>query len=92
MKTLGFSPMLIMFLVLIESIFYALCGGLVGLVLVKLFTLTGGPAGAMLPVFYFGFDRLTLGIAASVLTGILAGILPACGAMRLNIVDALRRV
>lgn len=92
MKTLGFSPMLIMFLVLIESIFYALCGGLVGLGLVKLFTLTGGPAGAMLPVFYFGFDRMTLGIAASVLTGIFAGIVPAYGAMRLNIVDALRRV
>jgi putative ABC transport system permease protein len=68
----------------------ALAGG--GLGLAKLFTLSGDPTGGMLPVFYLGGQRIALGLVIAMSVGLLAGAIPALGAMRLRIVDAMRRV
>jgi putative ABC transport system permease protein len=70
----------------------ALVGGGLGLGLAKLFTLRGDPTGGMLPVFFLGGQRIALGLALAVAVGLLAGAFPALGAMRLRIVDAMRRV
>jgi ABC-type antimicrobial peptide transport system permease subunit len=60
--------------------------------LVKLFTMRGDPTGGMLPVFYLSWTRLGLGLVLALGVGVAAGIIPALLAMRLKIVDALRRV
>ena len=92
LKTVGFTDAAVLALVLAESMLLALVGGGLGLGLAKLFTLGGDPTGGMLPVFYLGGQRIALGLALAVTVGLLAGAAPAVGAMRLRIVDALRRV
>ena len=52
----------------------------------------GDPTGGFLPIFYFPTSDRRLGRrSSSSLLGLVAGILPAVQAMRLRIVDALRR-
>ena len=92
MKTVGFTDLSILFLVMAESLILAVVGGGLGLVLAKLYTMTGDPTGGMLPLFYLRSDLLGLGFVLAVAAGAAAGIIPAVGAMRLKIVDALRRV
>ena len=70
----------------------AIIGGGLGLVLVKLLTLRGDPTGGMLANFYLTNEAAIVGLALALTVGLLAGITPAVGAMRLKVVDALRRV
>jgi putative ABC transport system permease protein len=92
LKTIGMTDQTVLFLVMAESIVIAAIGGGAGLALAKLFTLRGDPTGGMLPNFYLASRSLALGVVLSLAAGAAAGILPAMGAMRLKIVDALRRV
>jgi len=92
LKTLGFGDGIVLGMVLTESILIALVGGIFGIGLAKLFTMGGDPTGGMLPIFYLGFDEMALGLALALLVGVVAGAIPAITAMRLKIVDALRRV
>jgi len=92
LKTIGMNDPTVLFLVMAESIVVAAVGGGAGLVLAKLFTLRGDPTGGMLPNFYLSSRSLATGFALALAAGAGAGILPAMGAMRLRIVDALRRV
>jgi putative ABC transport system permease protein len=91
LKTLGFSNALILTLVLAESMFVAVLGGGIGLALAWLFVQGGDPTGGMLPAFVLPGRDLVTGVALMLLVGFMAGILPATNAMRLRIVDALRR-
>ncbi len=91
LKTLGFSDGLVLVLVLAESCAIALLGGAVGLGLAWLLTKAGDPTGGLFPAFFLpGADLVRGGLFALGL-GIVAGIMPAFQAMRLRIVDALRR-
>jgi putative ABC transport system permease protein len=92
MKAVGFSDRFVLFIVLAESVFVAVVGGAIGLALAKLFTLSGDPTGGVLQTFLLPTSAMLLGIVAAIGIGILAGILPAAAAMRLRVVDALRRV
>ncbi|MEJ2190163.1 MAG: FtsX-like permease family protein [Acidobacteriota bacterium] len=92
LKTLGFSDATVLFLVLTESLIIAAIGGVLGVGLVKLFTLGGDPTGGMLPMFYFSPGEMAVGIGIAVAVGLAAGSIPAVTAMHLRIVDALRRV
>ena len=67
-------------------------GGVLGLCLAKFFTLGGDPTGGFLGTFYLPWPSLGLGLLLALAVGIAAGILPAVAAMRLRVVDALRRV
>jgi putative ABC transport system permease protein len=91
LKTLGFGNGLILSLVLIESFAIALVGGGVGLGLAWLFTLGGDPTGGLFPEFYIPGSSLSLGIVFALGLGFVAGVMPAVQAVRLQIVDALRR-
>jgi putative ABC transport system permease protein len=92
LKTLGFSGTAILSLVLVESLFIAFTGGLLGLGLAWLFvTMTGDPTNGMLPIFVLPPRDLVIGVGLMVLMGVLAGLMPAVAAMRLKITDALRR-
>lgn len=92
LKTLGFSDGAVLAMVLGESLTLAALGGAIGLSLAKLMTLGGDPTGGMLPLFYFAPDKMVIGAALALFVGLAAGAIPALGAMRLRIVDALRRV
>lgn len=92
LKTLGFSDRAVMGLVLAESLLYALAGGLIGIVLAKLYTLGGDPTGGFLPSFYLSPVKMLYGMAFALVAGLAAGWIPAMLAMRLRIVEALRRI
>ena len=92
LKTLGFSGQSILTLVLLESLFLTFTGGLVGLGLAWLFA--GGLGEAIkdyFPVFKLGTGTFIVGIALMLVFGLITGLWPALTAMRLKIVDALRR-
>ncbi len=91
LKTLGFSGPSILGLVLTESLFIALTGGLLGLGLAWLFVQGGDPTRGMLPIFVLPARDIAIGVGLMVLMGLLAGVMPAVAAMRLKITDALRR-
>ena len=91
LKTLGFSGGLIMVLVLAESLFIAIAGGGLGLLLAWMFVQGGDPTGGMLPIFVLPNRDIVLGVGLMVLMGLLAGAMPAIAAMNLRITDALRR-
>ena len=92
MKTVGFSDVSILALVVAESLVVAATGGAVGLALAKLFTLGGDPTRGMLPYFFMTNRTIVTGFCLALVFGAAAGMIPAIGAMRLKIVDALRRV
>jgi putative ABC transport system permease protein len=91
LKAMGFTNELVLALVLVESCLIAVVGGLAGLGAAWLMTSRGSPVPAMLPVFYLPPRYVAVGVALVVALGVVAGILPALQAMRLQIAMALRR-
>jgi putative ABC transport system permease protein len=92
LKTVGFSDAGVLGLVIAESVLIAGQGGLLGLVLAK-FTIPGiARAVPMIGPLYVAPLSLLLGFLLALGVGAAAGILPAVSAMRLRVVDALRRV
>ena len=93
LKTLGFSGESILGLVLLESLFLTFTGGLVGLGLAWFFAKGLGAAiKDYFPVFQIGTNTFLVGAALMLVFGVLTGLWPALTAMRLKIVDALRRI
>lgn len=92
LKTVGFTDLGVLGLVMAETLLIAGQGGVLGLLLAKFFTLGGDPTGGFLGNFYLGWGSLGLGLALAIAVGVVAGTLPAMSAMRLRVVDALRRV
>jgi len=91
LKTLGFSDGLVLALVLAESCTIAGVGGLLGLGLATVLV-PGIPTGSFLQALYVPKASFVAGLALVVGLGVVSGIFPALRAMRLRIVDALRRV
>ena len=92
LKTVGFGDGTVLGLVLAESLPIVGAGGVIGLLLAKAFTVFGNPMPGLLPVFFLSNARLLAGLGLTLLVGVAAGIIPGVLAMRLRIVDALRRV
>ncbi len=91
LKTLGYRNGTVLALVLAESGLYALVGGGLGLGLGALAIAAGDPTGGFLPVFYLPGRDAVMGALLVVAMGLSTGLLPSLRAMRLEIVDALRR-
>jgi putative ABC transport system permease protein len=92
LKTLGFSGGRILRMVLGESILLALLGGLPGLGIA--FLLISSMRESLMnfvPTLSLAPDVAAAAVGLMVLLGILTGLVPALGAMRLNIVTALGR-
>ena len=92
LKAVGYSDHFVLLLVMAETMIIAAVGGGIGLGLAKLFTLRGDPTGGLLPFFYLPPEAILVGSALALAVGLLAGILPALSAMRLRVVEAMRRV
>jgi putative ABC transport system permease protein len=90
LKAVGYSDGFVLGLVLAESALIAGAGGVVGLWLSHVVVsrdITGGVIELYLPD-----TALVGGVVVAFGAGVLAGLLPALSAMRLSVVDALRRV
>jgi putative ABC transport system permease protein len=93
LKAIGFSDRSVLFFVLAEALTIALVGGLFGLGLAMLAVPALGAAlNGLLPTLVLSPQILSLGLAAALLVGIISGLLPGIGAMRMRVVNALRRV
>ena len=93
LKAIGVSDRSILFLVLAESVMIAFVGGLLGLLLawaaipVVSVAMTG-----LLPPLLLSKAMLSLGLVFAVFVGVASGLIPGVGAMRMRVVNALRRV
>jgi putative ABC transport system permease protein len=85
-KSLGAKNYFILFQFLFEAIFLSLIGGLAGLFLVYLLTLA--PFGSLQVIL--SVKNIVLGLTVSSLIGVIAGIVPAALAARLDPVTAIR--
>ncbi len=92
-KAIGFSNRAVLFFVLAESLLIALLGGLLGLLLAVLaMPVIANALNGMLPQLVLAPSVFGLGFAIALAVGLASGLLPGLGAMRLQIVNALRRV
>jgi putative ABC transport system permease protein len=92
-KAIGFSDRRVLFFVLAESLVIALFGGLLGLVLaIVAVPVLGKAMNGLLPSLVLAPQVLVYGLLLAILVGFASGFLPGLGAMRLRIVNALRRV
>jgi len=92
LKAIGFSDVFVLATVLSESLLIAMVGAILGLGLAKFLSLGGDVTGGFLPLFYLPGAAVVLGIFLAIAVGIVAGLPPGMNAMRLKVVDALRRV
>jgi putative ABC transport system permease protein len=93
LKAIGYSDRAVLFFVLTESLVIALFGGLLGLLLAVAFTPVLATAlASMLPNLVLPASVLGLGLVVALVVGVIAGLLPGIGAMRMRVVNALRRV
>ena len=92
LKTLGFGSQKILALVLLESMSLTLVGGFVGLGLAWVSTIIlGGMIKDYFPTFSLREATFVMGVGLMLAFGLITGLWPALTAMRLKIVDALRR-
>ena len=92
MKTIGFTDASVLSMVLAESVLLLMLGGVLGLGLASLLVpVISAGSGGMLNLPTVGANSWVLGVGLMALFGVMVGVVPAMSAMRLNIVDALRR-
>jgi putative ABC transport system permease protein len=93
LKAIGFSDFSILVLVLAEALLIALFGGVLGLGVAMLAVpVLGNALNGLLPELVLSPAILSVGLATALLIGAAGGILPGVGAMRMRVVNALRRV
>jgi putative ABC transport system permease protein len=93
LKAIGFTNGQVLLLVMAESCLLACLGGALGLGLTCLIVPAVGKGLAnFLPMFFFPTRDLLLGAGLCLALGLVTGIFPAVGAMRLRVADALRRM
>jgi putative ABC transport system permease protein len=93
LKAIGFSDRSVLVFVLGESLAISLIGGLVGLFLAVLAVPVLSKAlSGMLPRLFLSSTLLAFGLGTALTVGIVSGALPGIAAMRMRVVNALRRV
>ena len=92
LKTLGFTDVTVMLLVLAEAFLLVGLAGLLGLGLAVASTpAVGKLVENFLPIFYVPAGALLVGVVLALVLGLASGGIPAFLALRLSIVDALGR-
>lgn len=88
-KAMGAKKRFILFQFLFEAVILAVIGGFVGLLLVWVGTLIGSSMADDFE-FVLSFKNILLGFSVSTVIGLIAGILPASSAAKLDPVEAIR--
>jgi putative ABC transport system permease protein len=92
-KAIGYSDRKILFFVLAESLAIAIIGGALGLLAaVALVPALSKALTGLLPAIVLLPRTLILGLILALIVGLASGLFPGLGAMRLRVVNALRRV
>ena len=92
LKTLGFRSARIFRMVLAESLFLSLLGGMLGIALAAFaITVMGSALEGVVPDLALGPAIMAQALGIMLALGLVTGLLPALGEMRLNIVTALGR-
>ena len=93
LKAIGYSDRFVLWLVLAEGVAIAMFGGVLGLLMAAgiMPGLSRALAGLLPPLILLKRDT-AIGLMLALGAGVLSTILPATSAMRLRVVDALRRV
>lgn len=93
LKAIGYGDRSILFFVLAESIAISVFGGLLGLGLALVAVPALGKAlNGLLPSLVLSTTILIGGIGIALLVGVISGLLPGIGAMRMRVITALRRI
>ena len=93
LKAIGFTDRAVLFFVLSEALVIAIFGGIIGLALALVaIPALGAALNGLLPPLVLSATVMLLGIGFALVVGAAAGLLPGIGAMRMRVVDALRRV
>ncbi len=93
LKAIGFGDGTVTALIFGESLVIALIGGLLGVaVTLPLAAWFGSVMGSLFPVFNVSQQTILMQIAACLLVGLLAALLPAWRATHVRIVDGLRAI
>ncbi|MEI6488041.1 MAG: ABC transporter permease [Bacteroidota bacterium] len=87
-KSLGAKNYFILLQFIFESIFLSLLGGIFGLLIVYVITLTAGDTFGM--EISLSRSNIILGFTISILIGLVSGFVPAYGASQLDPVEAIR--
>jgi len=92
-KAIGFSDRAILFFVLAEALAIALFGGLLGILgAMILVPALGNALAGLLPSIVLAPSILLFGLGLAIVVGFASGVIPGVSAMRLRVVNALRRV
>ena len=92
-KAIGFSNLLVLFLVLAESLVIALVGGTIGLTLASLaIPVLARALSSVIPHLFLSRSVLLFGLGAAILVGTVDGLMAGAGAMRLRVAKGLRKV
>jgi putative ABC transport system permease protein len=92
-KAIGFSDRAVLFFVLAEALSIALFGGLLGILGALLVVpALGNALSGMLPSIVLAPSMLVFGLLLAIVVGFASGVIPGISAMRLRVVNALRRV
>lgn len=92
LKAIGYSDGFVLGLVLVESLFIAAIGGGLGLAAGSVVAPAAQNLTNGVIIMYLPGAAVAVGVAVALATGFVAGLLPAVSAMRLSVVDALRRI
>jgi len=93
LKAIGFSDRKVLGFVLGESLVIAVVGGLLGLGLaLAAVPLLSRALSGLVPVLFLSPTILLFGFVTALFVGFISGFLPGLGAMRMRVVNALRRV
>jgi putative ABC transport system permease protein len=87
-KSLGAKNRFILFQFLFEAVILCLIGGVIGILLVWLIAI--GLTNLLDFEFVLSFSNIMLGSGLAILIGLIAGILPAISAAKLDPVEAIR--
>jgi putative ABC transport system permease protein len=92
LKAIGFPDRLVLGFILGESMVIALAGCVGLLLAMVVIPVVGRAMAGLLPPLLITAKTLVYGVIAALLVGFASGILPASGAMRMSVINALRRI
>ena len=93
LKAIGFSDGKVLGFVLGEALMIAIFGGVIGLLVALLLVpFLSRALNGLVPVLFLSPAILVFGFVTALVVGFISGFLPGLGAMRLRVVNALRRV